>query len=67
MAIPLKDVVVNRRINDIYQLNESRSGKLKIELEWFEKKKPSQPKEAEPSTSAANGEGDAPTEGRVVD
>ncbi len=54
--IPLKDVVVNKRINDIYQLNESRAGKLKIEMEWFEKKAPAQPKQEkklEPSASTS--------------
>eukprot|EP00850_Spirogloea_muscicola_P020725 SM000224S07113 [mRNA] locus=s224:208503:212456:- [translate_table: standard] len=33
--IPLNDVVNNKRINEIYQLTESRNGKLKVELEWL--------------------------------
>jgi Ca2+-dependent lipid-binding protein len=33
--IPLNDVVSNRRINDVYQLNNSRHGAVKIELQWL--------------------------------
>eukprot|EP00850_Spirogloea_muscicola_P010509 SM000062S19895 [mRNA] locus=s62:215277:219252:+ [translate_table: standard] len=33
--IPLNDVVNNKRINEIYQLTDSRNGKLKVELEWL--------------------------------
>jgi len=33
--IPLNDVVHNRRINDIYQLNNARHGSVKIELQWL--------------------------------
>eukprot|EP00245_Coleochaete_scutata_P005270 TRINITY_DN18704_c0_g1_i1.p1 TRINITY_DN18704_c0_g1~~TRINITY_DN18704_c0_g1_i1.p1 ORF type:complete len:540 (+),score=131.63 TRINITY_DN18704_c0_g1_i1:106-1725(+) len=33
--IPLSDVVSNRRINDTYQLTDSKNGKLKIEMQWL--------------------------------
>ena len=50
--VPLCDVVANRRMNEVYQLNESRNGKVKIELEWVEKKAEKKEEEKAPLEAA---------------
>jgi hypothetical protein len=33
--INLSDVVSNKRINDIYQLEHTKKGRIKVELQWL--------------------------------
>ena len=63
--VPLCDVVANKRMNEVYQLNESRNGRVKIEVEWVEKKAekkeekkaPAEAAQAPPSTEIGGAEG----------
>eukprot|EP00271_Cylindrocystis_brebissonii_P005153 TRINITY_DN170_c0_g2_i1.p1 TRINITY_DN170_c0_g2~~TRINITY_DN170_c0_g2_i1.p1 ORF type:complete len:609 (-),score=168.12 TRINITY_DN170_c0_g2_i1:585-2411(-) len=63
--IPLSDVVANGRINDVYQLNECRNGKLKIELQWIEQEERKQ-EPLSTSGSAASATGALPTSGSAA-